>query len=225
MRTALEDNVIRSPRIFNASYGGIKLALTGDFVIPQDAGPLQFLDPGVADRSVFLPVILPQSGQLFYVLNTGTSRTLNVVDSVGIAVGSVLAGTTGVFFSFAGGWVASIPSAGSTPPIVTAMQNWTRQNVVAATGTGVATDSEIYFNRAGVIAFTLPDVELWFTAHPVMGSFILLKDISGNASANNITITAAGTDTIEGVASVPITGDWGGFKLGRIAAGKWGIVG
>lgn len=225
MRTNLEDVRVRTPRLFTPSYDILRFNPTGSFIIPPEGPSIHFLDPGAADRTVFLPPIIPGAGQQQLICNLGTSKNLNVVDANGVAVAQAAAGLVVLFSSYATGWSALVGLSSASLVFLVQMQNWTRQTVTLAAGVGVATDSEIFFNRAGVIAFTLPDVESWFAAHTLMTSHLLLKDISGTASANNVTISAAGTDTIEGAASIPITGDWGGFKLNRLVAGKWGIVG
>lgn len=88
----------------------------------------------------------------------------------------------------------------------------------------LTTDTFVYVNFAGAVALTLPDAAAWLAAH-TNGLPLTIKDTSGAAAANNITITRAGADTIDGATSVVITSDRGGWKLRPPAAGSWAIVG
>lgn len=107
---------------------------------------------------------------------------------------------------------------------IPAIATGTTQTITAASGVGVTTDIFIYFNRAGTIAFTLPDATAWLAANTI-GVGLTLKDISGGASGNAITINRAGADTIDGANSFVINSDYGGVVLRPSAAGKWSIVG
>lgn len=54
------------------------------------------------------------------------------------------------------------------------------------------------------------------------GRIVDIKDESGGAAANNITITPNGADTIDGVnAPVPITQNYGEFSLVKRGTGWW----
>lgn len=88
----------------------------------------------------------------------------------------------------------------------------------------LTTDTFVYVNFAGPVALTLPDAAAWLAAH-ANGLPLTIKDISGAAATNNITITRAGADTIDGATSYVITSDFGGVKLRPPAAGSWAIVG
>lgn len=88
----------------------------------------------------------------------------------------------------------------------------------------LTTDTFIYVNFAGTVALTLPDAAAWLAAH-ANGLPLTIKDISGAAAANNITITRAGADTIDGATNYVIASDYGGVKLRPPAAGSWSIVG
>lgn len=53
------------------------------------------------------------------------------------------------------------------------------------------------------------------------GYMYIIKDESGGASVNNITITRSGADTIEGATSISIKNNYGFVKLYKATSGKW----
>lgn len=221
MKSNSEFSRVYAPRIMKPSNDFMRLSLSGLFVIPPSAPGVLFLNGGLADRTVYLPAISSYAGQEYCIANDGTSNTLNIVDSNGIAVTTIAFGTMKLFMSSPSGWSFSGGSSGGSSE----SSNWTTQTVTAATGTGVATDSEILVNRAGTVTITLPDAALWFAQHATPASYLQVLDISGAASSNNITIQRAGADTINGLTSVNITSDYSGFKFRRVATNLWGIVG
>jgi hypothetical protein len=77
-----------------------------------------------------------------------------------------------------------------------------------------ATDTFILVSTAtGAVTIDL------MAASAVDGYPVAVKDSSGNANTNNITITANGSDTIEGSASITINTDYGGVKLYPVTGG------
>lgn len=90
-------------------------------------------------------------------------------------------------------------------------------SVVATPYVPAATDTLALINVAGAVVVNLP------TAASRSGYPIKIKDVSGNASTNNITINKNSTDTIEGLTSIVISADYGGYYLMPITGG-WIIV-
>ena len=81
-----------------------------------------------------------------------------------------------------------------------------REAFTAVTGaayTAKAGDQIIGVNRAGTVTITLP------TAQLRSGRIYTIKDESGAASANNITIATEGAETIDGSATDTISEDYG----------------
>ena len=126
MRTNLEDNLARRMRHLSPQFEAVRFALTGSFVIPTDGAMMQFLDAGLANRTVFLPVKAAAGGQLYIIANIGAANDLNVVDDLGVAVGTVRVTEMGLFVSYAGGWrflVAPPETAPTDAEFITASAN------------------------------------------------------------------------------------------------------
>lgn len=83
------------------------------------------------------------------------------------------------------------------------------------------TANELLFNVATAAIATLPDATAWLIRNP--GADLLLKDISGNAGTNNITINRAGSNTIDGLSTIQIASNYGFIAL-RVASGNWIVV-
>ena len=76
-------------------------------------------------------------------------------------------------------------------------------NVTDATYTIKASDRIIGVNRAGVVTVTLP------TALVAAGRRYIIKDESGAAAANNITVDTEGAELIDGLATDTINTNYG----------------
>lgn len=85
--------------------------------------------------------------------------------------------------------------------------------VTGATYSPLATDTFILVNRAGAVTVNLPP------SADRDGYPLALKDISGAASTNNITLDCDGVETIEGLATVTINVDYGGYCLFPVTGG------
>lgn len=81
----------------------------------------------------------------------------------------------------------------------------------------VTTDANLLVNKSTAVTINLP------TAASRNGYPLKIKDISGVAQTNNITIAANGSETIEGFASVPINSAWGHYNLYPVTGG-WIIL-
>lgn len=68
---------------------------------------------------------------------------------------------------------------------------------------------------AGPVSIVLP------TAAARNGLDLLVKDSTGNADANNITVTFASGGTVDGLNQVPINNPYGYFRFNPIAAGNY----
>lgn len=86
-------------------------------------------------------------------------------------------------------------------------------SVIATPYVPVATDSLLQVDVAGAVVINLP------TGASRNGYPLKIKDISGAANANNITINKNGTDTIEGLTAITIDVAYGGFSLIPTATG------
>ena len=91
--------------------------------------------------------------------------------------------------------------------------------ITTATATLSAANPYVQVNRAGAVALTLPAA----SATPI-GATIVIQDVSGAALVNNITITRAGADTINGAAAAIIMTNYGGVKLWCDGVSAWFIL-
>lgn len=83
--------------------------------------------------------------------------------------------------------------------------------------TQLATDTLLLVNDAAAVTINL------LAASGAGGYPLIIKDKSGAAHTNNITITANGSDTIEGSASITINTDYGWYKLLPVTGG-WILI-
>lgn len=107
---------------------------------------------------------------------------------------------------------SSFPAVALGPAIV----------IVTTTPYVIATmANEVLFNVATAAVATLPDAASWLIRNP--GADLFLKDISGGAGANNITINRAGTDLIDGLTNLLISVNYGFYAL-RVNGTNWIVV-
>jgi len=85
--------------------------------------------------------------------------------------------------------------------------------VAAATYAPVSTDSLLLVDYSGAVTINLP------AASSRSGYPISIKDTSGAAQTNNITIARNGSDTIEGLTSIVINVAYGGYNLFPVTGG------
>ncbi len=85
--------------------------------------------------------------------------------------------------------------------------------VTASPYVPIATDALLLVNVAGAVAINLP------AASVRSGIPLAIKDISGAAQTNHITINRNGSDTIEGLTSITINVAYGGYSLFPITGG------
>ena len=89
-----------------------------------------------------------------------------------------------------------------------------KRQVTTTPFTATAGTNIIGVNRAGAVAITLPA--------NTAGRLITVKDESGNASVNNITITPA-SGTIDGQASLVISANYAAYTL-YCSGSNWFII-
>lgn len=86
-----------------------------------------------------------------------------------------------------------------------------RLPTAAASVTGLATDTEVGITTSVVTTYNLPTVAAW-SAVNVSSVELTIKDISGQAATNNVTISPSGGDTIvEG--TTKIVSNFGDVRL------------
>lgn len=77
----------------------------------------------------------------------------------------------------------------------------------------LSTDATLLVNVGGASVINLP------SAASRDGYPVLVKDTSGAAATNNITINRDGTDTIDGLTNIKITSNYGAYWLQPITGG------
>jgi hypothetical protein len=177
------------------------------------------------------------SGQLLQLANNGTTLlTVKPSASDGVrltggAAYSVLDSTNGAIM----GWNSNCFQVGSTvspcsdllAPLGTTGQRWnglynggplsgkyTTQS--GTTYTVLAGDFIVGLTNTAARAVTLPAASAYLT-----GQLLLVKDEAGTAATGNITITRAGTDTIDGGASLVINSNKGKAGFYSDGVSKW----
>jgi hypothetical protein len=133
-------------------------------------------------------------------LATGTG--ISVVN----AAGSITINNTGVT-SLAGGTNVNV-SAGTGAVTISTVGQYGTKSVTASSYVVLNTDTYVGINFAGGVSIALPS-----GATVVQGKFIILKDESGAASTNVITVNANGADTVDGQASFILSLNYGSVTL------------
>lgn len=87
----------------------------------------------------------------------------------------------------------------------------------------LSTDAVVLLNKGDAAPINLPASATWLAEMGANGVPLFIKDISGNASSFNQTITPNGAETIDGLSTVVIATDFQGFNLFPKAAGGWTI--
>ena len=151
--------------------------------------------------------------QLLTIANANVTANLNVVGTTTLGdVGNVVitGGTSGQVLTTNGSNVLSWANVTTSSNV----------NVVTtATYTVGATDQVLPVITAATTTITLP------AASTSVGRSIIVKDYLGtDRTGNAITITAAGTDTIDGNATFTITDPWNAVTLIGITASQWMIL-
>jgi hypothetical protein len=90
---------------------------------------------------------------------------------------------------------------------------FTTTSVTAASYSILTTDSHISVNYAGSVSLALPNV--------VNLQQIVIKDASGAAASNNITISRGGSALIDGQSSIVINSNYGSYTLFSDGTNWW----
>lgn len=86
-----------------------------------------------------------------------------------------------------------------------------RTAVTSASYTILATDTLVGVNYAGDVTLTLP--EIGGAEDPGEGNLLIIKDESGEAGNNNITVNCSGSDTMDGTVFTSATLDTDGQAI------------
>ena len=124
-----------------------------------------------------------------------------------------------LYFTNGSGAVVQITSGGTLLPSPGAITSYDRQSV--SSNLVISPASTFVFLNVDTAAprtITLPDVTAVSD-----GRIYIIKDESGSANTNNITINAAGSDTIDGQSSTVLDSNYGTIKIVGNGTDKWFI--
>lgn len=200
-RSNVEDIRARRVRHNSASYGTVRYDLTGSYVIAPDGPTFHFLDGGAVARTVYLPSLMEAGGQQYFIVNRNSSAGLNIVDADGVAVATIGFNGVGLFLSSASEWRYMLfPTTG--PVLGTSI------TIASSPYTVVAADTMLYVDTSGG-AVTI----LLQPSAARIGVPLSIKDVTGNALTNNVTITPNGAEVIDGLTSYPLNFAYAGVRL------------
>ena len=167
-------------------------------------------------------IYIASSGNWTYAQDAGgntdwTAGTLVYVQQGTVSAGLVYAqttaapvtiGTSAIVFAVQGAISAMPPPATRT--------------VTATPVTVTAADQIILVDTVTIdaaVAVTLPAASTMTGLRPVT-----IKDLTGGAGAHNITITPNGSEKIDGLSSIKISGNYVAFTIKPITTGGWAIL-
>lgn len=205
--TTLQNKVLASPSSATGAPTFRLLAATDIPAIPANSKltgqvPVANGGTGQASASAAFNALSPTTTKGDIAANTGAGNARLAVGSNGQVLTADSMQTTGLKY------------ATPTTPLLTI-----RRRVSMTPDVMLATDLTIGFSVASASSETL-------VAAPADGRLVTIKDESGSASSNHITINAGAGDTIQGASTEVITTNYGYRNLYYDVADKiWFIVG
>lgn len=201
------------------SFKGIQ---TGNFVIPStvtSAFVSYASGASTAATSFTLPLYISFNSSD---VTVGSGST--VTRSVGLFLNSLSSGSTGNAQiadnnTFTGNYFINSTSANQS--LFSGLVNlaggvaFATTRTVTTTATVGANDTVILTNQSAAFTLTLPTA--------TDGRVLVIKDVSGSASANNVTISRAASDLIDGLTSFVMSTNYSSITLIG-SSGKWSIV-
>lgn len=103
-RTDNEDINAFNTRFQSGRFSHSRKTVIGDTFITLNGSLVNFINGGVADRNVYLPVL--EKGRFYVVGNIGTTNSLIVRDSLGFLKTTLLPNDTALLFASEGEWLA-----------------------------------------------------------------------------------------------------------------------
>jgi hypothetical protein len=214
MRQNIENSRISNARHESTRFASLKRSSALAYTMTQNSPTVHEIDPLGASVNVTLPNYSLE--QFYSISNIGASGSLEILDHLGASLASVP--VSAMFLGFATGvrWVFLVGSSSiaNSPAAVTA----------AITGAIAASTTFVWTNQAGNITLTLPNSVTWETANSALGIPLSVFDMSGAAQTNTVTIDTTGGQTINGMASVVIDSDFGGYRFRPKPGGGWVMV-
>jgi hypothetical protein len=194
-----------------------KVQFNGYDSFSKEVSFIQSYVDDIAAQSFGLRWGTTDGGTLRTTMTLAATGALSVLGS-NIAIGQTggLVGTIIAETAHAGQLTATIQGTSGT---LAYLSDITSLTVTASSGvfTGVVGALHLVDTSGGVGTCTLP------AASASSGRLIVIKD-KGNATANNIAINRAGSDTIQGATSTSITANYGAVRLRSDGVSIWYLV-
>lgn len=159
--------------------------------------------------------------QTFRATSLGSTKFENLSATLTGApyAGSVYVASGDLYYTNTSGIAVQITAGGSLPTTPGAVQSLERFDV-SGDVTISPSDTFVYLSVDTTIdrEITLP-----LAASVSDGRIFIIKDISGQSNSNPITLVAAGSDTVDGDASVILESDYGSWWVVGDSVSRWSI--
>lgn len=188
MRLNLEGARSRQVKHFGAKYGSVRLTLTGNLTLPSDGPSIYVLDPGAANRDVFLPPVPIDGGLVMDFANISASKVINIKTAGGLAIATIAPAGGAHLFCDTVDWkfIQQPQLAGSLAGLLEEPTQISGATFTFGTETNVA----IVRVAPASTAINLP------TVVGRAGAPVRIIDWSSSVTAHTITLTPVGAETI-----------------------------
>lgn len=202
MRQNIEEARLTGGVWKNGRFGGARNILSANVILTQFANPAQFYDPNGGAWTITLPAT--RLGLFFAVFNVGGSGSLSVVDEFSTPVLTLAASEGVLLFSSSTEWGTVQGQTGDLS------QSAAEVEVTSGPTYDVAEEffGTILVNQtvSGALAINLPP------AADAAGC-VLVKDLKGDCSTYNITVTPDGVELIDGLSAYVLSFDYSSVML------------
>jgi hypothetical protein len=200
-----------SVNLGSTGAGGVRGFLPGTSIATASLTGAQ-----IATATIGTTQLFTAAGLSVLAVNTSGTAAFSVVTGTAGQVLQVTAGGAGVAFETISGAIALSGLGTAT------FQNIAQTIVTATVHTTVTTEREVFVNTAAAVTVHVIAATTWYAAD-TNGLPLVIADVSGSASANNITVSFL-SDTCAGTSTLTIADDFGFFRIRPISSGNWIIL-